>query len=56
MGNSDVNICVGVSVANRLSDMNTPVVEITFQLISALLQVSRIKISVDGVPEVFGHQ
>jgi len=48
LGSADVNICIGVSVANRLYGLNVPVVELSLNEIAALEKVERIKVQVDG--------
>jgi len=49
LGVSDVNICVGVSVANRLYDMNIPVIEIDREALSEFIDVDQASIQKNGV-------
>ncbi|MFZ9038206.1 MAG: aconitase X swivel domain-containing protein [Gammaproteobacteria bacterium] len=48
LGERDVNISVGVLVANRLYDLSIPVVEITPQAMSKIGQGERIEIDFEG--------
>ncbi len=48
LGSADVNICIGVSVANRLYGLDVPVIELSPETISTLNEVESIAISVDG--------
>jgi len=48
LGSADVNICVGVSVANRLYELNVPVIELSPETISTLDSVENIVINADG--------
>ena len=48
LGSADVNICIGVSVANRLYGLNVPVIELSPETIAMLDDVENIVINADG--------
>ena len=48
LGCADVNICIGVNVANRLYNLNVPVVEISQDQITLLQTITRIIVHPDG--------
>ena len=48
LGTADVNICVGVSVANRLYELNVPVVEIASTSVASFKNIDRIQIHKNG--------
>ena len=53
LGTADVNISVGVSVANRLYELEIPVVEIEMNLITLFKGFSQIEIQTDGTVQIF---
>ena len=54
LGTADVNISVGVSVANRLYGLCIPVIEIDLASVPGFGKYNRIKIRDDGVIEISG--
>ena len=52
LGSADVNISVGVSVANRLYGLSIPVLEITFASIAEFKNKARMQIHDDGIIEM----
>lgn len=52
LGFADVNICVGVSVANRLYGLNIPVIEIDHAELSMFKNVDKAEILKDGVIKI----
>ncbi len=48
LGCADVNICIGVSVANRLYDLKVPVVELTLDEIASLQKAEKIVVQANG--------
>ncbi len=52
LGTADVNISVGVSVANRLYGLSIPVVEIDLASVSEFKNYNRIQIRDDGVIDI----
>jgi len=48
LGTADVNISVGVSVANRLYGLDVPVLEVAFDAVAGFKKVSRVIIFDDG--------
>lgn len=54
LGTADVNISVGVSVANRLYGLSIPVIEIDLASVPDFRKYNHIKIIDDGVIEILG--
>jgi len=49
LGKRDVNICVGVMVANRLYNLDVPVIEISLPLIKQISNGDEIRINPEGL-------
>lgn len=55
LGEADVNIGIGVSVANRLYDLAVPVLEIGRGQMARIVTGDRVRIDADGLISVFGQ-